>query len=76
MVIFEFHEFYKAIWEIRQRFSDIPLYFGFKGRKELARRKGRIKDKWREKRWVNVNAQIHLTTFQLHMYQLQMMKMQ
>ena len=22
----------------------------------MARRKGRIKDKWREKRWVNVNA--------------------
>jgi len=22
----------------------------------LARRKGRIKDKWREKRWINVNA--------------------
>ncbi len=56
MGILEFHECYRAIWEIRQRFSDIPLYFGFKGRKEMARRKGRIKDKWREKRWVNVNA--------------------
>ena len=32
------------------------LYFGSKGRYQLARRKIKVKDKWREKRWVTVFA--------------------
>ncbi len=32
------------------------LYFGSKGRYQLARRKTKVKDKWREKRWVTVFA--------------------
>ncbi len=32
------------------------LYFGSKGRYQLARRKTKVKDKWREKRWITVIA--------------------